>query len=290
MRIRLIKHADINKKFYDQCILDARQGTIYALSWFLDTVSPGWQLLATHGYSYIMPVPVKRKFGIPYVLQPIMCQQLGIFSEEEITKEVYDCFMDKIPGVYCMLQLNSDNVFDQKELRPNYMLDIRSDYETIRSRYHSNTRNDLKKIAKSGLITDDQTGAAVVLKLLKEQSPHYTGKLLATAQKLVEKASEKGRIQVRCVRDEATSELLAGAFFFQWKNRWYYFFPISTPNGKKTRAMRFLIDRFIAEQAGQEYCIDFEGSAVPSVAQFYRNFGAVSESYPRYYKNKWLHP
>jgi hypothetical protein len=289
MKIRLIQHTDIDKEQYDRCILNARQGTIYAMSWYLDTVAPGWQLLATPDYSVVMPVPRKKKFGIPYVLQPLMCQQLGIFSPEEITKEVYDCFMKKIPAVYCVLQLNSGNVFDQKELRPNYMLDLCSNYETIRNRYHSNTRNDLKKIANSGLIPDDKTDAATVVELVKEQSPHYTGKLLAMAQQVVAKACEKGIVQVRCVRDKETSELLAGALFFQWKNRLYYMLPISTPNGKKARAMRFLIDRFIAELAGQEYIIDFEGSAVSSVAQFYRNFGAISEPYPRYYKNKWLH-
>ncbi|GHT39312.1 hypothetical protein FACS189437_02320 [Bacteroidia bacterium] len=290
MKINYIQHTDIDKERYDRCILNARQGTIYAMSWYLDTVAPGWQLLATTGYSFIMPVPQKKKFGIPYVIQPILCQQLGVFSAEEITKEVYDCFVKKIPGVYCVLQLNNGNVFDQKELRPNYVLDIRPDYETIRSRYHSNTRNDLKKIAKSGLIADNQTEAVEVIELVKEHSPHYTGKLLTMARKLVKKACEKDIVRVRCVRDESTSELLAGALFFQWKNRLYYLLPISTPDGKKVRAMRFLIDRFIAELAGQDYIIDFEGSAILSVAQFYRNFGAISEPYPRYYKNKWLHP
>jgi hypothetical protein len=88
------------------------------------------------------------------------------------------------------------------------------------------------------------------------------------------------------VRDEKTSEILAGAFFVLWKNRFYYLLPVSTPQGKKVRAMRFLIDRFIAEFAGQNYVIDFEGSSVPSVAQFYQSFGALPEFYPSYCKDK----
>jgi hypothetical protein len=288
MNIVFIKHPDIDKEKYDRCIGNARYGTIYALSWYLDATAPGWQLLATPDYSFVMPVPRKKKFGIPYALQPLMCQQLGIFSPETVTKDLYERFMKKIPAVYCILQLNPGNVFDQKWLKPNYTLDISPDYETVKSRYHSNTRNDLKKIAQTHLIIDKTTDYTEVVALAREQSQHYNGKLLDAARNVAAKAHERGILTVRCVRDETTSELLAGALFFRWKNRFYYLLPVSTANGKKARAMRFLIDRFIAEFAGQNQVIDFEGSAVPSVAQFYRNFGAISEQYPVIIKKQLL--
>jgi hypothetical protein len=289
MKINFIRHPAIEVGRYDQCVLNARHGTIYAMSWYLDAVAPDWQLLATPDYSFVMPLPGKKKFGIPYILQPLMCQQLGIFSPEEITKEIYDCFIKNIPAVYCILQLNPGNIFGQKDLRPNYILDISAGYETIRSRYHKNTQNDLKKLAKAPLIFDTQTDYLTIIELVKQQSEHYAGKLLAAAQKVSEKAQEKGILWVRCVRDQATSELLAGVLFFQWKNRLYYMLPVSTPAGRKASAMRFLIDRFIAEQAGQNQWIDFEGSAAESVARFYRNFGAIEEPYPCYFSKKLKH-
>jgi hypothetical protein len=280
MNIRFFRHTDIDKGKYDRCILNAQNGVIYAMSWYMDAAAPNWQLLATPDYSFVMPIPVKEKFGIPYILPPLMCQQLGIFSPEKISREVYLSFTKKIPAVYCVLQLNTGNVLGQRELRPNYVLDIRPDYTTIQGLYHSNTRTELKKAAKAGLIVDSQTDYRAILALAGQESPHYNGQILDVAQKLSAQAYENGSLFARCVRDEATSGLLSGVLFFQWKNRFYYFVPVSTLQGKQTGAMRFLIDRFIAEHAGQNQWIDFEGSAISSVAQFYRNFGAVAEWYP----------
>jgi hypothetical protein len=288
MKIHRIKHSRIDKEKYDRCILNARHGTIYAMSWYLDTAAPGWQLLATPGYSFVMPLPEKKKFGIPYILQPLMCQQLGIFSQEEITQSIFELFIKKIPAIYCILQLNTGNLFYHKNLtkRLNYTLDISPNYEEIKSRYHTNTRSDLKKTARNHLIIDRETDYTAIFEILKEHSLHYTGKLFAATKNIAAHAHGKGLVTARYVRDEKTSEILAGALFVLWKNRFYYLLPVSTPHGKKVRAMRFLIDRFIAEFAGKNHAIDFEGSSAPSVAQFYQSFGALPEFYPSYYKNK----
>ena len=280
MKICFFKQGDIDREKYDQCVLSAANGVIYAMSWYLDAVAPDWSLLATPDYSFVMPLPRKQKFGIPYLLQPLMCQQLGIFSEETILEKTYRQFIKKIPAAYCILQLNSGNLFAQKELRSNCVLDIRPDYESIRSRYHNNTRADLKKSAKADLLIDHQTDYPAILEFAKQQSPYYTGKVLDIATRLAEKAHEKDSLLARCVRDKASSELVSAVLFFRWKNRLYYLLPVSSAEGKKTSAMRFLLDRFIAEFAGKAYWIDFEGSVLPSVAQFYRNFGAVMEWYP----------
>ncbi|MDR2804979.1 MAG: GNAT family N-acetyltransferase [Dysgonamonadaceae bacterium] len=280
MKIQFVKHNEIDKTRYDRCILDASNGAIYAMSWYLDVVAPGWQLLATPDYTWVMPLPGKKKFGIPYLLQPLMCQQLGIFSPEKISKEIYLRFLKKIPAVYCILQLNSGNLFDQKEVRPNYLLDLRPDYKTVQSRYHANTRVQLKKAGKAGLTIDGTTDPSELLEWTQQQSAYYTGKVWDIAQKLSVQAQKNGSLHVRCVRDETASEILSGVFFFQWKNRFYYLTPVSSSKGKQTGAMRLLVDRFIAEWAGQNYWIDFEGSALPSVAQFYRSFGASPEWYP----------
>ena len=284
MKISFFRQREIDKKRYDQCIEDASNGVIYALSWYLDAAAPGWSLLATSDYSFVMPLPQKQKFGIPYILQPLMCQQLGIFSPENISEEIYRQFIKKIPNVYCILQLNSGNLFGQKELRPNYSLDICPDYESIQSRYHNNTRSELKKAAKAGLFFDNRTDYPAIIAFAQQQSPYYTGKVLDIAGRLAEKAHENGSLLARCVRDETNCAFVSAVLFFRWKNRLYYLLPVSSAEGKKTGAMRFLLDRFIAEFAGEDYRIDFEGSAIPSVAQFYRNFGAEVEWYPVFRK------
>jgi hypothetical protein len=286
MNIQLIRPLAIDKEKYDNCIQNALNGSVYAMSWYLDTVAPGWQLLATPDYSFVMPLPIKKKCGISYLLQPLLCQQLGIFSGEKIPESVFKLFVKKIPAVFCSLNLNRGNLFqcDDLKWKANYVLDIRSDYEKIKKQYHRNTRSDLKKTMQISFQWDTQVDYSVVIDMVEKHSQNYAGKVLNMAKQITKKINEKGLLTVRCIRDEKTSEILAGVLFFQWQNRFYYMIPCSTHQGKKVRAMRFLVDHFIAEWAGQNYILDFEGSSIPSVAQFYQNFGAALEPYPVYDK------
>ena len=284
MQLDRIPHRQIDKRKYDACIVHARNGTLYASSWYLDITAPEWQLLATPDYSFVMPLPLKRKYGLPYILHPLLSQQLGLFSPEKITPNILNEFLKKIPTVYCILQLNAGNLFERNDfqVRMNYLLDLSPNYREIKNRYHGNTNSNLKKTAKNHLAVDQTLNFESLLEIFAEHSLHYTGAVLETAKRLVREADIRNQLRIRCVRKEETGEILAGIFFFQWKNRFYYLFPVSSPEGKKLHAMRFLIDRFIAEWAGSNYMIDFEGSSVPSVAQFYQNFGAVAEMYPTY--------
>ncbi len=70
MKLIHLKHHNINKMAWDATVRVASSGMPYAYSWFLDVVSPQWEALVTPAYTYVMPLPVKRKFGIAYVIQP----------------------------------------------------------------------------------------------------------------------------------------------------------------------------------------------------------------------------
>ncbi|HRG24810.1 MAG TPA: hypothetical protein PLL23_10470, partial [Chitinophagaceae bacterium] len=66
------------------------------------------------------------------------------------------------------------------------------------------------------------------------------------------------------------------------------------PNGKTIGASHALIDAFIADYAGQDLLLDFEGSDIRNLAFFYSSFGAIQEIYPALKINrlpfylKWL--
>jgi len=58
------------------------------------------------------------------------------------------------------------------------------------------------------------------------------------------------------------------------------------PDGKTIGASHYLIDRFIADYAGQNLILDFEGSDISSLAFFYSSFGAKEEKYSAIKLNK----
>jgi hypothetical protein len=90
------------------------------------------------------------------------------------------------------------------------------------------------------------------------------------------------------------NEVIASCVFFFSHNRAYYILVGNHPNGKTIGASHALIDAFIADHAGQDLLLDFEGSDIRNLAFFYSSFGAVQEIYPALKINrlpfylKWL--
>jgi hypothetical protein len=282
MTVHILPHAEINKEKYNHTLQQSPNGVLYADSWYLDTVAPGWKLLVADNYAHIMPLPQKTKFGIPYHHQPLMCQQLGIFSPQPITEAHYRQMIRRLPFASCHLHLNTGNRFKQKETRPNYVLDLRPDYPTHQSRYHRDTRAALKKNQRLPQETNPNLSLDEALAFTRQYSLHYTGTIYNTAQQLILRAQNNGSLYLRSVQSTRTAETLALVFFIRWRNRFYYLLSVSSPAGRQAGSMRLLVDRFIAEFAGQDCLLDFEGSAIPGVARFYHSFGARKETYPVY--------
>jgi len=55
--------------------------------------------------------------------------------------------------------------------------------------------------------------------------------------------------------------------------------PALNEEGGASRAMFYLIDRYIHLNAGIQLTLDFEGSDIETVARFYQGFGAAPSTY-----------
>lgn len=288
MNVVLLKNSRIDREKYDRCIENSPYGSIYALSWYMDVVSPNWKLLMAEDYTYVMPLPVRWKFGIlPYVIQPVLCQQLGLFSIHEVSLKVMKSFLKKIRFPFILFQLNSGNTLLVKnlKLRPNYLLDLNKPYWELQKAYRRDTRYDLKKASANNLFYNKELSVNDFLSFVSEHSKYYSGTIFPYLKKLINAASAHDAMILRSVHKKETGEVLSGVFFLRFKNRYYYLCSVTSLEGKSFLSMRYLLDKFIEEGAGTPMILDFEGSTIPSVALFYESFGSVFENYPRYYKS-----
>ncbi|GHT72933.1 hypothetical protein AGMMS50262_03080 [Bacteroidia bacterium] len=282
MKIFRLTYKEIDLEAYDRCVEKSSFGSVYAMSWYLDAVSPQWEVLMADDYRYVVPLPVKKKFGIRYLTQPYFCQQLGIFSTEEISLSIYNEFIKAIPYSFYHLQLNTGNVFAGRfsELRDNFVLNLNRPYTEIRENYGSNFSKNIKKSKKYNLYTDKKIKFDEFLNLIRS---HTSGRpienLLPIFNHLIQKIQEKVIIEIRGIRDEKDT-IQAVALFLRWKNRLYFLLNASTPEGKVTHSMSFLLDNVIQDYAGQDLILDFEGSSIPNIARFYQSTGAVKTSFP----------
>jgi hypothetical protein len=282
MTVRYFRHHEIDRSAYDECILKSLQGTVYAMSWYLDTVSPGWELLATEDYGTVMPVPVKKKFGLAYSMQPHLCQQLGVFSTTPVNDGAIADFIKHIPYSYYRLQLNAGNTLENRKVRllQNYLLDLGRSYEEIREKYKTNCQRNIRKSETGNLQVFQATDPdKYVDVLVRNASGRPIIKLLPLLKKLIESAGRNTQTEIWHVRNNS-GDILSCALFLYWKNRVYYMVPVSTPQGRKQQSMSFLIDRFIRRHATSGLMLDFEGSSIPNIARYYEGFGAFRENYP----------
>jgi hypothetical protein len=78
---------------------------------------------------------------------------------------------------------------------------------------------------------------------------------------------------------DSTGKLMAGAVFVRSQHGWIFLFSAVHPEGRESGAMPALIDGFIEQHAGEQTCLDFEGSSDPNLHRFYKGFGASETVY-----------
>ncbi len=286
VKIVRLKHSEINTEKYDECISASPSGTVYAMTWYLNVVSPDWELLMADDYSYVMPLPQKTRYGIKYLIQPYFCQQLGVFARHSLSEEVFQEFIKAIPHRYANLQLNTSNVFSfpESRLRPDYVLSLKESFTEIAKSFGSNCRRNIKK-AKSF----DNTIAEIDINgfmdfIMQNNADILNNEMTGLLQKLIRVSLDSGCGRLMAVLSDGN--VTAALFVVNAGNRIYYLFPVSSVEGKQKQSMSLLVNDIIEKNAESGLILDFEGSSIPGIANFYAGFGAKPEFYPTWKRIK----
>lgn len=101
--IRYLKHDEIDPAKWDAVINADPHGKPYAMHHWLTCISPGWEALVKDDYASVMPLPVRSKFGISYIFQPVTAQQLGIFSSGKFRTCLHE-FLPDLPDKFRLMQ------------------------------------------------------------------------------------------------------------------------------------------------------------------------------------------
>ncbi len=287
--LRWIKNEAIDKQKWDACIETCEWGKVYALSWYLDLLTENnWEALVLGDYEYIMPVPYRKKFGIKYTYRPNFCQQLGVFSFENILNQSVSInFIQEFTTRYKHIHypLNHSNIltlakdFTLKK-RTNLILSLKDDYESIYQKYSLNLKQNLKKTEKHNLKIREDIDSNQVIEIYKNawQSFHPIPiREYLNFQKIMEYAKMKGISSTYGVY--LNDKLVAACFLIKFKDRLYYPFSGISLEGKKVSAISFLINRIIRKYSNTSLYLDFEGSDIESVKYFYNKFRPINESY-----------
>jgi hypothetical protein len=210
--IRYLRHKEIDKAKWDRSVSAGRNGMIYARSWYLDTVSPGWDALVAEDYTLVMPLPWRMKYGIKYLFQPPFTQQLGLFSlEGKPSQAQLKKFIQAIPGSFKYIDqfLNYGNNLSPEDIpeakikpRLTHHLSLDKDYEKTRKEYSDNLARNLRKAASGGITVIHNFEMDELISLFRKNRGERV-ETLATKEYAIlrhltsDSSEEKSRILVR---------------------------------------------------------------------------------------------
>ena len=287
--IRYIRYEQIDKRKWDECILQSANSLVYGYSWYLDTVCKSWDALIEDDYTAVFPLTSNRKYGFTYLFQPYFTQQLGVFSPKHLPGKMIEEFIECIPRDYRFIEinLNSSNPTDGIKYRANkqlnHLLDLKKPYTDLFKGYSQNIRRNIKTAKEQGIKTGFSEPKDII-ELFRQykgkefthiKNSHYT-MLLFLIRLLMDKN------MVICTGAYTNhDELCAGVVWVKTENRAILLFSAASREAKESGAMSWLIDSFIKESSGADVLLDFEGSNNPGLARFYKSFGSYEEYYFR---------
>ena len=292
--IQYLQHNQINLTKWDATIAEC--GNIYAYSWYLDIVHPGWEALVEDDYQSVMPLTGGKKFGVNYLYQPYFVQQLGVFSRQPLSSEKTEAFLKAIPSKYrfAEIRLNESNILSERfegiEYHRNVILYLDRDYNSIRENYHTNTKRNLAKAEENNLQLIFNVIPYHVVALFRDNRgatiERWGDTEYGTLISLGKTAQNRNSAYILGVNEKGDGEILCAALFMKANGRITFLFSGLNEKGKERQAMTYLLDQVIRKYANQPFILDFEGSDDENLARFYLGFGGVEAQYPSYSFNR----
>lgn len=286
---------------WDAFVARSPQGSLYASSWYLDALVPGWQALVVckgDVWQAVMPLGIRRKFGIAYALQPPFCQYLGVLFapfEGKIhrivhrKREALQALLNDMPRNLRYWSYNFSPAFDyflpfsrrQCTITPriNYRLDIDRPLKTIAADFSSSVTNHLKKARQARLMCREGFDAGPLAERMRRFGFVRSTAEQAAFMRLWQAARSRQQGFLLEVADAEGTVHCRGAFLTNAEKAVFVASSLE-PSCKRDGANSLLVWRAI------EYCreqgireLDFKGSMLAGVEHFILGFHPRQEVY-----------
>lgn len=279
--IRRLKYHEIDFEKYTECLENSEQRKYSATKHFLDiTSNKQWELLVFNEYEAVMPIPYIKKLGVKLIINPKLCQQLGVFSKVD-TIEVNDRFLDFFEKKYNIwyYAFNDKNTFTKSlKERKNFLI-YPANYDEVRQKYSPKRKRKLR------LDEDVLLRSEIKEVKIKDIQDFISENTIGAKDE-----KDKEQFLQTFIDIENENHLKVIAFFYQNVpiNAIAVYVDektlalLGTFNHKdfvKLSGSSVIIDDTIAKNI-EGKIFDFEGSEVPSIEEFFRGFRPELKTYP----------
>jgi hypothetical protein len=298
--VHLVPYDQIDRQAWDACIEKSQNRLIYAKSNYLDKIATGWQGIILNEYEAVMPLPVRRKWGIQYIYQPAFFQQGGIFSPLPVSKELTEKFIHTVMEHFSYAEISMNYLNEIPDIpeieatkRSNFILTLSKTKDELTAHFSESFIRNTKKAKNAGLIYSKSENLKEAIDLYRSlygsRIPSVKKKDYDHFEKIALDLQGNNSVIIRKVIDK-TNQILAAILLLQDGNRLYNLMSSNTKKGRNAEANYFLFDSIINEFAGSGLILDLEGSDMPGIADFYLRMAPQPEPYThiRYNHLPWL--
>jgi hypothetical protein len=291
--IKYLRHHEIDKTKWDECIFNAPNGLIYALSWYLDIVSSNWDAIVIGDYETVMPLTWRKKYFIKYLFQHDLTQQLGIFGRfnNDIIEQIILLITKKFRFIDIKLNYQNKKLKEFKNnftKRTNLIIELNKDTtEGIIKGYSQNAIKNISKAKRLNSFQWSEDDISFINFVNKINPAYFSNDLKKSFHLIIKECKRQHAYRIMLARNHE-EEIVAGAFMTLLNKRLTLLLPISSDEGKNNLAMSGIINHIITNNNDRFNILDFEGSDIDGIKRFYLSFGAVEEIYWRFKMNNLL--
>jgi hypothetical protein len=288
----LMASKNIDKTLWNKCVA-TNNAPIYCLYQYINCMSNSWMGIVFGNYDAVMPICIKSKYFIKYCYTPAFMQQLGIVGQHNLSIGSWLQFLfTKIK--YGDLAFNNSNQFLLEstcvEAKINFVLPLIKPYDNIKNNYSLDIIKNLKKASTKKLKYCINNYNDQYIDLYSAEYGHKmqktTSKDFNNFKTLCSQFASTNNCIVRTCTNEQNA-VLAVAVLLSFNNTLYLLANTITAQGRLVAANHFLIDNIIQEFANSNFTLDFEGSSLKGVYEFYKNFGGENKPYFHYHFNRY---
>lgn len=267
--MQLIQSESIDKQVWDEFVLNA-EGTVFALSAYLDATADQWAVLYNSDRSGGMVCPFAKKLGVRVLYAPFFYRYSEWIGEnapslEELENELKRHFPVADANLKWEIELTDQSKVHQ---------------ELTQSDFKPNQQ--VKRMLKKAVNFSVETGfrKTELLDLLKQElSPRIAGiddHSLHLLDQLVSRFDATFLVQLNLLEE---TEWKGALWLLKFNDRVLYLKGTVTADAKKNGGMYRLMEQAIHWTFEQECVFDFGGSNATGVRQFNTNWGGKDVPY-----------
>ncbi|NJC24751.1 hypothetical protein [Neolewinella antarctica] len=292
--VHFVKHRNIDRARWDATVASDDARLPYGFTWWLDVVTnERWDGLVLDDYRAVMPLPYTRKIGpLSQVSSPAFTQQCGPWGDSTDTELAL--FLSSIPKTAIKVAIPLREAsrimgpvpgFTARE-RTNFVLDMAPGHASLSRKFSKSLRRNLRRHPGGVMVPVTVEEVISVYAASAGEKAGLSKKHYEIMRNLARACSAREMSIITGFEDD-DGQLLACGFFPHYRGRFINSFGSSTDLGYDRVGMSRLLDGLIKNQAGPGKLLDFEGSDLPGVAEYFNSFRPRRTAYQQLVRSAW---